>query len=66
MLNKKELVMSAVYLVLRKWHEDENSILGAFTTKALAEEYNDAITRSEGEENCYVYAIPLDERPNFD
>ena len=66
MSNKKELVMSAVYLIVRKWPECENSILGAFTTKALADEYNDAIILSEGDENCYVYAVPLDEHPNFD
>ena len=57
--------MDTVYLVLRVLHEDENSILGAFATRELAEEYQSAITvcEGDGEVTSYVYEMPLVNRP---
>ena len=55
--------MQTVYLVLRNIHEDENSILGVFATRALADEYKSTIAICEGSDTSYVYEMPLVDRP---
>ena len=55
--------MDTVYLVLRLVHEDENSILGVFTTRQLAEDYKSAVEVCEGAVSSYVYEMPLVNRP---
>jgi hypothetical protein len=53
--------MDTVYLVLPEFHLGEESILGAFATRELAEEYITAT--SNGEVNPYIYEMPLRTRP---
>jgi hypothetical protein len=57
--------MDTVYLVFPEFHIGflgEESILGAFATRDLAEEYLTSII-ANGEVNPYIYEMPLRTRP---